>query len=503
TDFFRVDVGLEVASCSVAATCPETVGTEAKPSLLTGVSCGFPGAWDGLLLFSRALVCVDGATSTPIGTPSTTTGERAYAAERVDTHTDYVNTTQYLDPLASHDSCTYDAEAFILAYDGAPAVYHRQNPARMTWHVEVDPALEGSAQCQFGGGSPPSGVGIDYPASLTVSKPVAVAGGVQVDYATVTAANVDATLDPSPVGGARVRYVVDATIPTPPMAVTTWAERDIWIAPFEYAYAVEVDSTCVHTNASGDLVSIGVLFRRSGYMGVVEVKSTNSTGARFDCERDPDDDFCTNVIAVSDPNGGEAVCAAALAGCYDGLLTGSETDVDCGGGCTPCDVGDACVVDSDCASGRCDALVCATSAFGDGRDGALTVSSGAFDPTQAVGGSLRAGATAADAYAVLVTDVKPNRVTTATALEGLGAGDLVLVLAAQNSTDTDGAGIFDLVHVAGVVGTTITTVESLYEGNYETADVVFAQRVPQYANVSISGAGVVTAAAYDPTVTPT
>ncbi len=44
--------------------------------------------------------------------------------------------------------------------------------------------------------------------------------------------------------------------------------------------------------------------------------------------------------------------------CYDGELTGDETDVDCGGGeCQPCFEG-ACVVDGDCASGGCVGLAC-------------------------------------------------------------------------------------------------------------------------------------------------
>jgi hypothetical protein len=45
--------------------------------------------------------------------------------------------------------------------------------------------------------------------------------------------------------------------------------------------------------------------------------------------------------------------------CDDGMRNGLETDVDCGGGCAPCEVGKACAVDADCApSGICDPQQC-------------------------------------------------------------------------------------------------------------------------------------------------
>lgn len=45
------------------------------------------------------------------------------------------------------------------------------------------------------------------------------------------------------------------------------------------------------------------------------------------------------------------LCAAAS--CKDGTKNDSETDIDCGGGCTPCDTGKRCSVPSDCVSGVC------------------------------------------------------------------------------------------------------------------------------------------------------
>jgi hypothetical protein len=70
-----------------------------------------------------------------------------------------------------------------------------------------------------------------------------------------------------------------------------------------------------------------------------------------------------------------AACAEeaprALSTCGDGILDGDETDVDCGGGCSPCLDGAACRSDPDCLGGVCDGDVCATPRCDDGlRNGA-------------------------------------------------------------------------------------------------------------------------------------
>jgi hypothetical protein len=60
------------------------------------------------------------------------------------------------------------------------------------------------------------------------------------------------------------------------------------------------------------------------------------------------------------------VCTAGLcaaASCTDGVKNQNETDVDCGGSCDPCDTGLACVVAADCASAVCGALACAPGAL--------------------------------------------------------------------------------------------------------------------------------------------
>ncbi len=66
-------------------------------------------------------------------------------------------------------------------------------------------------------------------------------------------------------------------------------------------------------------------------------------------------------------NGGASVCSATgacvAAGCTDGVKDGNETDVDCGGSCSPCANSKDCKVPSDCESIFCKSGVCAACAF--------------------------------------------------------------------------------------------------------------------------------------------
>lgn len=67
------------------------------------------------------------------------------------------------------------------------------------------------------------------------------------------------------------------------------------------------------------------------------------------------------------------VCAEAS--CTDGIINGTETDTDCGGDtCNGCALGDNCSEGSDCESGKCENSICAPSSCGDG-----TQSSGETD----------------------------------------------------------------------------------------------------------------------------
>jgi hypothetical protein len=73
--------------------------------------------------------------------------------------------------------------------------------------------------------------------------------------------------------------------------------------------------------------------------------------------------------------GGNATGTAGTGGgtttCTDGKQGGDETDVDCGGSCPPCALGQACAKPGDCGSGACAGGICAAPApwskrFGDG-----------------------------------------------------------------------------------------------------------------------------------------
>jgi uncharacterized protein YkwD len=55
------------------------------------------------------------------------------------------------------------------------------------------------------------------------------------------------------------------------------------------------------------------------------------------------------------------ICQAGLcvpATCDDGIMSGDESDIDCGGSCAPCDNGLDCQAPTDCMSGHCDAGTC-------------------------------------------------------------------------------------------------------------------------------------------------
>jgi cellulase/cellobiase CelA1 len=59
-----------------------------------------------------------------------------------------------------------------------------------------------------------------------------------------------------------------------------------------------------------------------------------------------EEDVCTIIVAPT---------------CEDSVQNGDETDVDCGGSCDPCEEGESCNVDADCAEGTCDSGTCVVS----------------------------------------------------------------------------------------------------------------------------------------------
>jgi len=67
-----------------------------------------------------------------------------------------------------------------------------------------------------------------------------------------------------------------------------------------------------------------------------------------------------------DASAGESCLLGTCVSCHDGIQNGSETDVDCGGSCGPCDAGLGCDAEADCASGFCAGGVCCNEACDDG-----------------------------------------------------------------------------------------------------------------------------------------
>lgn len=58
-------------------------------------------------------------------------------------------------------------------------------------------------------------------------------------------------------------------------------------------------------------------------------------------------------------DGDECTTLCAVPSCDDNLMSGSESDIDCGGSCSPCAIGMSCVTGADCKSSFCDAGTCA------------------------------------------------------------------------------------------------------------------------------------------------
>lgn len=90
-----------------------------------------------------------------------------------------------------------------------------------------------------------------------------------------------------------------------------------------------------------------------GQMDLCVCQDTGTEGMRtcmFDLES-PLDGFFTECTGCPPPS---------MDTCADGALSGSETDVDCGGAeCSPCTLGQACMGDRDCDTGNCMAFQCA------------------------------------------------------------------------------------------------------------------------------------------------
>ena len=85
----------------------------------------------------------------------------------------------------------------------------------------------------------------------------------------------------------------------------------------------------------------------------------DATSDDDDATADDDDSTADDDDATADDDDAADDDDSATPACDDGLHNGTETDVDCGGGCAPCLTHRACVVPADCAEGRCVGGQCA------------------------------------------------------------------------------------------------------------------------------------------------
>lgn len=87
--------------------------------------------------------------------------------------------------------------------------------------------------------------------------------------------------------------------------------------------------------------------------GIVE--TTGTSGATTDAAASS-----TGAPATEGPTEAAPVTASEGPRCDDGAQSGDESDVDCGGSCSPCPDGQACLAPGDCAGGLCEAGECAS-----------------------------------------------------------------------------------------------------------------------------------------------
>ncbi len=78
---------------------------------------------------------------------------------------------------------------------------------------------------------------------------------------------------------------------------------------------------------------------------------------------------CTGTVptcdlTLLDDSQAVATFAAIPDSCFDGVMNTTETDVDCGGSCAPCETGKSCRVVGDCQNAQCISGLCSTCTLG-------------------------------------------------------------------------------------------------------------------------------------------
>lgn len=182
----------------------------------------------------------------------------------------------------------------------------------------------------------------------------------------------------------------------------------------------------------------------------------------------------TNGDCLTDAcNQGRCIDTTQYASCTDGKQNGLETDIDCGGTCTPCGVGKMCLQSADCGALLCSGNKCG---LGSGADGALIVPVGM---TQTI-----------NQLASPVTGNKLTNQLTVASTTGMAKGQILFIHQTQGS----GAGNSELNQIVELNATTVTLARALTTDYSTGAQAVV---VPQYTNVTVSATATLTAPAWD------
>jgi hypothetical protein len=147
----------------------------------------------------------------------------------------------------------------------------------------------------------------------------------------------------------------------------------------------------------------------------------------------------------------------------------------------------------------CDTVVDEAYWVGTGADGDLSLST-EFDLSSDTSGSR----TDADGVAYNVSSISGADVTVDSTVSGIAAGDEVLILNAHGSDAAHtNVGVYEFAEVSSVSGAVVTLTASVSNtfGETSNADLtdqtLVLQRVPNYADVTISSGGLLTTAAWD------
>ena len=174
--------------------------------------------------------------------------------------------------------------------------------------------------------------------------------------------------------------------------------------------------------------------------------------------------------------------------CSDSVKNGGESDVDCGGTCSGCGPGKLCKQNTDCLSTSCLSGKCVTTPtdFGDGADGAITITS---------------TGTTINTWTQLTTDGNKNDTSISVASgSAFKQGDEILVIQMQAPS---GAGNYEFHRVVSVAGNTVGLERGLTQtfvsGGFNQANARAAQavRVPRFTTVQVNSAQTITAKGWD------